>query len=130
MLSDGRILDSLQRLRAEGEAGEAPEAGGPSLGGWFVLLSGFIPRGRARAPEPVVPNGLEPEALSAGLRRNRARVEALGSELALMEKVRNTSRHPILGRFTPRRWIRFAGVHQHHHEKIVRDILRPVREGP
>jgi hypothetical protein len=48
-------------------------------------------------------------------------------DLAALDEARGTLPHPIFGPLNARRWLRFAGVHNHHHWKIVRDILQSSR---
>ena len=101
----------------------APEGTpGISLSGRFVLLTGWIPRGRGRAPEPV--RGVEADAatLVSELAVCRELIErvhagaglATGGPLALV--------HPLFGGLTAEQGVRFAAVHTRHHLKIVRDI--------
>lgn len=133
-LADRSILDSMDRLVASAASGGAPAPGRPTAFGWLILTTGYIPRGRAKAPLSTTPGGLDPASLHDAVRANRERVEALGPRLADLEAVRDTSPHPVLGRFTPRRWVQFSGVHHRHHAKIVRDVLRagslPLLDSP
>lgn len=124
MLADTRVLDSIERLSQAEADGLEVTAGSPSLVGRIVLATGFIPRGRATAPEATLPGGMDAEALARRLGEVRDRVSSLEESLGALESVRGTSRHPILGRFTPRRWVQFSGVHHAHHWRIVQDILK------
>lgn len=96
--------------------------GAPNRTGRLVLVSGWIPRGRAKAPGPTVPDtpdlSLLPGRL-ADLARLSGRLEPRLSEV---HASRTTFEHPILGHFTPAQWLRFLDVHHRHHEKIIRDI--------
>lgn len=121
--ADTRILESIEQLAAAQEADEPAEGGGPTLLGHVILVTGFIPRGRAQAPASTTPTGLAPAELKSRLGALRDRAAALEPSLATLESVRATSPHPILGRFDPRTWVRFCGVHHAHHGRIVRDIL-------
>lgn len=121
LLSDRAIVGWLERAAA-GDASREP--GGPSWRGRLVLWTGFIPRGAGRAPDFTVPEGLSRERVEEGFRRLRVRVDGLGARLPTLAAARATMRHPALGTFTSAQWLRFAGVHHAHHEKIIRDVLR------
>jgi len=114
----------LQGLR-KGLAGEARETrGGPSPMGWFVLLTGFIPRGKGKAPEFVLPTDRSSEEIAAGLEETLHGFEALADSLEQIERSPGRIPHPILGRFNSVQWLRFAVLHHWHHNKIIADILR------
>lgn len=108
---------------AEASDESADPSGSPSPLGYVVLSTGFIPRGRGRAPDRTCPSDLAVSEILAGFRELRAQVEALEPRLGEVDALALTREHPVLGRFTPARWLRFAHVHHAHHEKIVRDIL-------
>lgn len=108
---------------AEAPDGSADRGGKPSALGYAVLSTGFIPRGRGRAPEQSHPSDRTVPEIVAGFREVRDQVEALEARLGEVDASRLTLQHPVLGRFTPARWLRFADVHHEHHDKIIRDIL-------
>ena len=61
--TDAAILDGLRQNLKD----NAPnEPGGPTFMGWFVLLTGFIPRGKGKAPEFVLPSDRSPGQIAAG----------------------------------------------------------------
>ncbi len=141
--SDRRILawletaadrDGLERHGEHGVGQDVPggEAtprghaarGGPTLAGWLVLATGFIPRGRGQAPDFTVPTGLPREEVEEAFRDVRERLAALEPRLPALATSPDTLPHPSLGVFTAPRWLRFARVHHEHHEKIIRRILR------
>ena len=126
-LSDRGILGALETATdpTDPTGAEAPSShrGGPTWRGPLVLLTGFIPRGRGRAPEFAVPDGVGASKVADDLVGVRADVRALSGRLDALARSRATRRHPALGAFTPAQWIRFAGVHHAHHEKVIRDIL-------
>ncbi len=118
--ADRRILDWLHRV-AMGE--EAPAAGRPTRIGYAVLLLGFIPRGKGKAPAWTQPEsrdgGVIVDALGEALASAR---RLIGSVTELRSKGARMP-HPILGSFSPYQWIRFAHVHHVHHRRIMTDIL-------
>lgn len=103
----------------------APEGTPPiNPAGRFVLLTGWIPRGRGRSPEPV--KGLDADA--ATLRDQLAVCRELVGKLRSGPGLRPggplAMRHPLFGGLTAAQGVRFAAVHTRHHLKIVRDIER------
>ena len=130
LLSDRRILGGIEGVLEASAQGTAPPGeGGPTLIGRFILWSGIVPRGRAKAPESTVPEGMAAADLVRGFAEVRAGVEALGARLGEIQRAPSTRAHPILGHFTATQWLRFTGVHHRHHGKIVRDILKASRSG-
>jgi hypothetical protein len=117
--SDLTILSAISSLDMNG-----PSNGSPSFAGRLVLLSGFIPRGRGRAPGATVPLEVNPLSLPQGLQEVRAGFVALLPDLGRLSRSRATIKHPVLGRFTVSQMIAFAGIHHHHHQKIIKDIRR------
>ncbi len=124
LLADRAILGVIDRLCDVTEDSD-PEAakGRPVLLGWVVLTTGFIPRGKAKAPDSTSPAGMSQDELLSGLTEVRERVHALAPRLGEIQGVPYTHGHAKLGHFTPSNWLRFCGVHHVHHAKIVRDIL-------
>lgn len=115
-VSSKEILGVVQVLRDGGG-----EVGG-RLGrtGTLILLTGWIPRGKAQAPERVLPHETsDPDAIRAALAE--ARRLAAGPRPARGGK---RFLHPALGPMNARQWLRFARIHTRHHLKIVRDIAR------
>jgi hypothetical protein len=117
--SDLSILDALGRLETEN-----PPAGSPTLAGRLVLATGFIPRGRGRAPSAVKPLDIQPGELPGQLRHVVERFTDITADLERLSASRATIRHPALGFFTASQMLAFAGIHHYHHLKIIRDIHR------
>lgn len=129
LLADRFMLGLL-----EGAAGGEPPVdagpGRPTLPGYLVLWTGFIPRGAGKAPAGARPRGLSREEVLRGLAAERQRLAGLEPELPGIAAAAYTIPHPALGRLTPRRWLRFAAVHHAHHARIVRDILEEAEVDP
>ncbi|MDH3733278.1 MAG: DinB family protein [Gemmatimonadota bacterium] len=104
------------------EPGAFPSSGEPSKTGSIVLISGWIPRGRAKAPERSLPDPEVGYDLSERLAELRVQTDRLEPRLAELHACGSTFEHPLLGHFTPAQWLRFLDVHHRHHEKIIRDI--------
>ena len=121
LITDEAILAGLRR----GLAGELPARaqGRPTFMGQLILWAGFIPRGKGRAPEFVLPGDRPAAELAAGFTALRRDYEALTDSLGDIERNKGTQPHPILGHFTGAQWLRFAHLHHRHHWKIIDDIL-------
>ena len=119
-LVDGGILKILEQAEPPPDLADR----GPSPGGRVLLVLGFIPRGRARAPSFVEPRDVVPEEIESKLERTRRRFADL--DLDRLDGVAPLARHHRFGCLNGSRWLRFVGIHHHHHGKIVRDIQRAV----
>ena len=122
MITDSKILEALN-LGLSGELRDEP-GGKPKLMGYFILWTGFIPRGKGRAPEFVRPTDRPPSEIAAALEETRNGYLAIESRLGEVEQLQATRPHPILGDFNAVQWLRFAHLHHRHHDKIIDDILR------
>ncbi len=121
LLSDSSIFDSFDRLI---DGRDAPAPGGPTWLGRIILATGFIPRGRGKAPKGVRPAGRAASDIEAGLHRLRQRCDQLREHLPLLEEAGWRCHHPYFGALAIGEWMRFMDVHHRHHLKIVRDIRK------
>ena len=107
---------------------EQPSANTPIRPAGFrshlILLFGIIPRGRAKAPKGVEPSGQSSDQLLPVLEQCVRQLCALRARAKEFERNTELLQHPVLNGLTRRQWIRFVEVHQHHHYKIISDILR------
>jgi hypothetical protein len=85
-----------------------------------VFLIGKFPRGRAKAPEVVMP--IE-NITTSHLEESIVKTKAAIMELQNCEKNNHFS-HPIFGSLNTPETIKFLGVHTHHHLLIIEDILK------
>ena len=109
-----------------GECG--PEPRGLTWVGRFVLGTGWIPRGSAKSPVPMVPpGGAGPDEALAALARAGARLAAVRAMAHALSGSRARSRHFLFGGLTAAQWIRVARVHTRHHLRIIADIERARR---
>ena len=89
----------------------------------IVFLLERIPRGRARSPQPVIPQpAVAPEKLLALIdesAREIGRAHAFDRGAWM--------RHPLFGPLHRDDALKFARIHNRHHLRIVRDILKTHR---
>lgn len=95
-----------------------------SLVGRLVLWLGFIPRGQGRTPDPFRPEAVSAAGLRHDLADVRHRLAALAASLGVIQRSDASFRHYIFGEMMPAEWLRYLGVHHHHHMKIIRDLRR------
>ena len=86
----------------------------------MTLTAGYIPRGRAQAPDVVKPPEIIlTEDLYSQIKEAKANLEKLN------EIDKNTYfKHFVFGTINKAQTIRFLEVHTKHHLKIVEDILK------
>ncbi len=87
---------------------------------YFVLTTGFIPRGKAKAPKIAEPKSLsqsELKSLLEEVKNNFSKLDNLNLSLVV-------ANHPYFGGLNSKEWLRFLEVHTNHHLKIVRDIIK------
>lgn len=118
------IIDAVASLPED-----APRQGSPTLAGRLVLLLGWIPRGKGKAPSATQPLDFTSEGLADGIEAVRRGFADLGPELDRIAGSSGTIRHPALGYFSPSQMLEFAAIHHHHHMKIIDEIRRAERAG-
>ncbi len=123
-----RALDLLFGRAEALEGGRSEEirpSGRPRLLGRLVLVTGWIPRGRGRAPEAALPDPRPVRyRLRVALGDATRRSEQLRARTDRLREAQGVLPHPQLGDFDAPCWIRFADVHTRHHLAIVADIDR------
>ncbi|NJW53359.1 DUF1569 domain-containing protein [Salinimicrobium oceani] len=86
----------------------------------LVFLLNKIPRGKARAPRRVIPDGeISAEELEDKIKTTRKKLNSFQTlpENAFFE-------HPFFGHLRKEETPKFLVIHTEHHLKIVRDILK------
>jgi hypothetical protein len=86
----------------------------------FIFTLGKIPRGKAKAPEVVVPkNAISETHLLSNLQLTRKLILEL-------ESISNNHyfEHPYLGKLKKKDTIRFLEIHTNHHLKIIEDLIK------
>lgn len=86
----------------------------------IVFTLGSFPRGKAKAPKVVIPEG---ETTLADLLENLKRARKNISEYDSLEK-NNFFEHPYFNQLNKIQAKRLLEVHSKHHLKIIRDILK------
>jgi len=97
-----------------------PPRSGFSLVTSAVFLTGRIPRGRGKSPEQAIPrDGLWTNELEKLLQESEQWLEA-----AHQASRKQWYRHFVFGVLDRDRTLKFIGIHNRHHARIVQDILR------
>lgn len=86
----------------------------------IVLTTKKIPRGRAKSPKIVRPQGnIDKKELEIHLSKTREQIKSL----EFLSKD-NYFEHPFFGNLKLKQTINFLEIHTHHHLEIIRDILK------
>jgi len=100
----------------------APTDKAPKINIYGRLFLGinYIPRGKGKAPELVLPqDNITKKTLNSQLIEANENIQAIPSIDA-----RVTFKHAYFGILDLRQSIRFIEVHTNHHVKIIKDILK------
>lgn len=100
-----------------------PEKGRINIVGRLVLLVGWIPRGRGKAPERVLGAQASREEVDRMLDDLEQVVATITPE-AFTDRRTAVIRHPYFGGLTAEQALRFTVIHNRHHLKIIDDIAR------
>ena len=89
----------------------------------IVLFTGFIPRGKGKSPEMVLPSkSIEAEDLIKKIKN---------AETALVNMNKCDPGcwmiHPVFGALQAKNTRRFMDIHTNHHLKIIEDIIKNVK---
>jgi hypothetical protein len=86
----------------------------------LILITGKIPRGKAKAPKSTAPN----EDITIALLQNEIKTakEKL-SQLVLNDSSKYFT-HPIFGDLKLKKAVKFLNIHTYHHYKLISDILK------
>lgn len=100
---------------------EQYQAPGFNLWKSVVMITGYIPRGKVKAPKLVQP---EVEEFTEEALRQKERDARVLIEEALQASPKGYFEHPIFGHVARDEAQKFLAVHTHHHIKIIKDILK------
>ncbi|MEM8963207.1 MAG: DinB family protein [Acidobacteriota bacterium] len=107
-------------LAAEGDQ----KVGGLKPIGFVALTLGRFVRGVARAPRATRPRDVDRTEMVERLGAQQEVWRAIGERLPAIAASKNRFPHPYFGGLTPAQWIRFIGVHNRHHMRIIADIRK------
>ncbi len=113
-----------ERFETALRTGPVAVPGGPSLVGKIILWSGFIPRGKGKAPQAVLPQKIDRHRIREALAKERQRWSDLKPDIGVLQASGWRFSHPIFGPLTPLQWLRFNEIHLHHHRKVIEDIRK------
>jgi hypothetical protein len=116
------MFSAIEKLYKD-EAEDVLRTGGPTLPGWFVLTTGRLPRGRAKAPAPLEapPETVRPDAVRL-VQQSKAMMTSLAQRAQFLHEPKGRLNHFALGNLTALQWLKFARIHTRHHLAIVREI--------
>jgi hypothetical protein len=97
-----------------------------SLAGRFVLLTGWIPRGKGTSPRKLRGQAAAAPELTAALEACHETFRRLASEPDPLLTTVPSLPHKMFGALTPAEALRFVPIHTRHHLKIVEDIRKPA----
>lgn len=120
LLAEAELLERVAALAREGGSGAA--RGGvsrPTAAGRAVLLLRWIPRGRGRAPDPVLPRAMPAREREELARRVEALLVELERDPLRIAAARGRARHAVLGHFDARQWLRYVSIHSEHHLRRI-----------
>ena len=106
------------------EQGDDDARGGPTFIGRCVMLTGWIPRGKGKAPDFARPQLETSDELRRTLSEARAALGSLEERLLQIEAARGCSNHFAFGDLTPSQWLKVIEIHTRHHLKIIDAIER------
>ncbi len=93
-----------------------------SMWGRFVLLTGWIPRGKGTSPRKLRGTPASALELTAALEACRETFHRLAAEPDRLLDPVPCLPHKMFGALTAAEAVRFVPIHTRHHLKIVRDI--------
>ena len=85
-----------------------------------IMWSGYMPRGKARAPKGTVSN----EEITQESLINKFNYSWKSIELLESMSEDKTFKHPMFGWMKKRKTIKFITIHTNHHLKIIKDITK------
>lgn len=92
--------------------------------GRIVLWTGWIPRGKGRAPNTTQPEAPGSEEIAAEVATSKSLFDDSIEPPETLLEPRAIAQHPVFGSLNRAQWLRFVAVHHHHHIKIIRDVMR------
>ena len=106
------------------EQGDAAARGGPTFIGHCVMLTGWIPRGKGKAPDFARPQLETSDELRRTLSDARDALGGLEERLPQIEHASGRCNHFAFGDLKPFQWLKVIEIHTRHHLKIIDAIAR------
>jgi hypothetical protein len=125
-----RASRSVLRRVASPPVDKSPDPSPTNLTGRLALWTGYMPRGRGRSPERILPQPHTAESLCESAATVADFVSGLRGRETEIRASRDRFRHPFFGGLSAAQWVRFVEIHQHHHLKIAEDICRAQPRPP
>lgn len=91
--------------------------------GRIVLLTGYIPKGRGKAPEMTLPEQPTKENITRLVEAFKNNLSQIKEGLRELNLAGHYAPHPIFGDLDQVQWLRFLIIHNKHHLKIINEIL-------
>lgn len=91
-----------------------------NIGRIVVLWTGYIPRGRAKAPDFTIPTA---SITQQQLQKNLKELAILNDTFLAITDPHKRCQHPFFWTLTHKQSLRNIIVHNHHHLKIINDIF-------
>jgi DinB superfamily len=114
LLANNRIITGLSKSNAADYKGKF------SFVKLLVYTTGKIPRGRAKAPDAVIPaNDFTAESLQQQVDKALEKLKELDGL-----QPNNFIEHPVFGNLNLKNTGRFLEIHARHHLNIIDDIIR------
>ena len=116
------MFSAIEKLYKD-EAEDILRAGRPTLAGWFVLGTGRLPRGRAKAPAPLEapPETLRPDAVRL-VQQSKAMMTSLAQRAQFLHDPKGRLNHFALGNLNALQWLKFSRIHTRHHLTIIQEV--------
>jgi hypothetical protein len=89
-----------------------------SFSKYFILITGQIPRGRAKAPSYTLPKQYDQNTLALRINQTRKQIQSI-KEIP----THHYFTHPFFGPMNKFETKRMLYIHSWHHVKIIKDVL-------
>lgn len=117
----GLMLTGITRIARK--ASPAIEEGRINTIGRAVMMTGRLPRGKARAPARTMPpETVSRDLLTAAISRSKATFTSLPEVFEAAAQTGWKVEHPYFGPLDPYQWLKLAALHADHHFRIIEDI--------
>lgn len=120
----GKVAMSIATGAIPSAAASVPARDKRTIISRLSLWWGWIPRGGGKTPSHLAPKSSSYRAVEMSLRGALEALAYLKPGLDDLGASQGRTPHATFGPLTAAQWLRFIAVHSHHHQKIIRDILK------